>query len=120
MKRWTDELITTGWLALKAVERGEVFRYELLDGQGEVLQKTATGGAVKNRNTPHRWGKPQHSAVEKRYTVMGKTTTKLRGANAPPKKYNNITAALQAGPACADAQQASSAAADHNNVTGKF
>jgi Helix-turn-helix domain len=83
LKRWTDELVTAGWLVVKVVERGEVFHYDLLDGQSQVLPKTATGGVAKNSNTYPRCGKAQHSVAKNRYTVLRKTATKLRGANAP-------------------------------------
>jgi hypothetical protein len=80
---------------VKPGERGEVFRYELLDGTGEVLQKTTTPPVAENHNTP-RWGKAQHSVGEKRSTVLGKTTTKHKGAIAPLE--NKLSPAPGAGP----------------------
>lgn len=47
LKRWTAELVSAGWLCLLPVRNGEVFRYELLDGQGQPWWKSTTDRGVK-------------------------------------------------------------------------
>lgn len=62
---WTAELVKAGWLRILPAIKGQTFKYELLNGKGEVLGKTTTLTDVENHNT---------SVVE---IHMGKTTTKL-------------------------------------------
>lgn len=79
LKRWTDELVASGWLKVLPREKGEVFHYELLDGQGQPWGKSTTLGVVEKHH-----GK---GVGQKHHRVWRKSTTD-RGGNAPQNLKN--------------------------------
>jgi len=97
LKKWTTELIRAKWLFIKPHKRGEVFHYELLDGNGQLLRKTPSPKtAAENHNT---------GVVEKR---MGKTTTKLIPCLKQGIKNKKTDSPLSLGDSALDAQSPAS------------
>lgn len=51
LKGWTGELVTSGWLRIDEVERGFSFTYTILNGEGQVLRKSATPTVAESGNS---------------------------------------------------------------------
>lgn len=102
LPRWTQELVTNGWLSLtsKAAKRGHRFIYELRDGTGQVFLKSGP------LSRSAKWSRNQdQSGPESRTAVVLKAGSELiePSHRDGSSKRNNPKrpAARQPVPACA-------------------
>lgn len=103
LKKWTAELVASGWLSVAPSKRGEVYRYQLLDGLGQPWPKVATPGVARSGSTRHRGQKWQHSAARSGSGVLPEVATKHYSLLKQREETNSLTA--NANPALAEAGQ---------------